>query len=163
MKSFFHWASLAVAAFALSVIVSTSIHHHAYAQAAGDGPPVPVIVDKLHDVARAPLPSPVDDPGGFAGVVRDSWKEGAYLPVVLLLLYGGLLVAKKYVPWLRVGRRAAATAAVLLALSTAIAALSSGAVPTAAGLLSALGAGLALYLRTELASDTLTLQPVGGV
>lgn len=163
MKSFFHWASLAVAAFALSVIVSTSIHQHAYAQASGSGSNVPVVVDKVHDTVRVSPPSPIDDPGGFAGVVRDSWKEGAYLPVVLLLLYGGLLVAKKYVPWLRVGRRAAATAAVLMALSTAIAALGSGAVPTAAGLLSALGAGLALYLRPEPASDTLTLQPVGGV
>lgn len=161
MKSFLHWFSLAVAAFAFAVIISSAANK-AYADAAGSAAPAVIVTDTVHDVASTPPklpPSPVDDPTGFAGVVRDSWKQGAYLPVVLLMLYGGLLVALKYVAWLRVGRRAAATAAALTALSTAIAALSSGAVPTAAGLLSAIGAGLALYLRPEPTSETVTIQP----
>ncbi len=89
--------------------------------------------------SKSGVPDPIDDTGGFIGETTSSFQRGAYLNFALLLIFGIVVVAKKYIAWLRVGWRAIAVSVVLSAVTTMILALAQGASPTLAWGLGILG------------------------
>lgn len=120
-----------------------------------DGLPVPIVKVPAQDsaaVATIPAPpapvvkiaDPVSDPGGWLAEVRKNYQGGSYLTVTLLILFGALIGARRYIAWLNVGKRVAVVAAVLATLTAVITALSGGATPSASLFLNALAGGAAL-------------------
>lgn len=90
------------------------------------------------------IADPVSDPGGWIDSVRTNYQNGSYLTVTLLILFGALIGARRYIAWLNVGKRAALVAAVLAMLTAVITALSGGATPSVSLFLNALAGGAAL-------------------
>jgi hypothetical protein len=122
----------------LTLFVLRMAHDAAYADGiasvdAGPAPPVSTVTV----LAAESVPDPVAAPVEAASLVQRLWKSGAILPALLVGLWALLLLAKRWVPWLREGKRAVYLGIAVTFLSAFVERAAVGMTPTLGMLLAA--------------------------
>ncbi len=101
----------------------------------------------LLGLAHAATLDPVGQPAETVDTVTKLWRSGAILPALIVAAFALLVVLRKYVAWLREGKRAVYTAAIIAGLATLVEAAAGGATPNLSMIISALGAVVALVVN----------------
>jgi len=99
--------------------------------------------------APKPLPDPAADPAESAGVVWKLYKAGHLVPALIVLAFFLLMLAQRWVAWLRTGYRKLAVASVLAGLAMIAERAAAGTSPNLPMLMGAIGAAFALYVRGD--------------
>lgn len=152
MRLFMNWFLIFIMAFSLSALASNYQAQAAQEQVVQSATTQPE--------AHATPVDPVTDPGGWLSQLRTDWNNGAYVAVVLLILFGALMIARKYVPWLREGRRAVIVASVGTFITTIIMGLTGNKFPGLPLIIAAASSSIALYLDSGKPKNVVNVQPV---
>lgn len=145
-------ALVCIAALTTGFLAAMSVYHYAEAQGAADAG---VLIEAATNPAVRPpatLPEPVSDPGWFVSRVRELWRSGAIVSSLILGLFALLSIARAKVGWFAKGRQAVIVAAVLGTLTMLVGDIASGGSPNLSMLLSAVLAGVMLYVKSEAAT-----------
>jgi hypothetical protein len=95
------------------------------------------------------IPSPVEDPAKSASLVWQLYKAGHLIPALIMVAFFGLMLAQRWVTWLRTGYRKLAVASVLGGLAMIAERAAAGTSPNLTMLAGAIGVAFALYVKGE--------------
>ncbi len=94
-----------------------------------------------------PLPDPAAEPAESASTVWKLYKAGHVVPAIIVLAFFLLMLAQRWVAWLRTGYRKLAVASVLAGLAMIAERAAAGTSPSLPMLMGAIGAAFALYVK----------------
>lgn len=99
--------------------------------------------------ASTALPDPIESPAESASLLYKLYKAGHLVPAVVLALFFALLLAQRWIAWLRTGYRKLFVASVLAGLGMLAERAADGTTPNLMMLMGALGVAIALYVKGE--------------
>lgn len=97
----------------------------------------------------AGLPNPAEQPADSASLLWRLYKAGHLVPAIVIALFFGLVLAQRWIAWLRTGYRKLAVASVLAGLGMIAERAADGTTPNLMMLMGAFGAAIALYTKGE--------------
>ena len=102
-------------------------------------------------VVEAPsaLPNPAEAPIESASLVVKLYKAGHLIPALIVLAFFGLMLAQRWISWLRTGYRKLAVSSVLGGLVMIAERAAAGTSPNLMMLMGAIGAAFALYVKGD--------------
>jgi hypothetical protein len=101
------------------------------------------------NVEAPKIPDPVAEPAESASLVWKLYKAGHLIPALIMVAFFGLMLAQRWVAWLRTGYRKLAVASVLGGLAMIAERAAAGTSPSLAMLAGAIGVSFALYVKGE--------------
>lgn len=97
----------------------------------------------------APLADPYTAPADSASLLYTLYKAGHLVPAIVVASFFGLVLAQRWVSWLRTGYRKLAVASVLAGLGMLAERAASGTTPNLTMVMGAIGAAFAMYVNTK--------------
>lgn len=97
----------------------------------------------------ASVPDPAASPADSASLLYKLYKAGHLVPAIVVALYFGLVLAQRWISWLRTGYRKLAIASVLAGLGMLAERAADGTTPNLTMLMGAIGAAFAMYVNTK--------------
>ncbi len=101
------------------------------------------------NVTPTPLPDPLDAPVASGTLLHKLYKTGHLIPMAIVLMFFGLTLAQRWVPWLKTGWRKLTVASVLGGLTMIAERAVNGETPNMSMVAGAIGVAWALWKNAE--------------